>query len=396
MEKTEREIKFPDFPKIEYEQRIKRAKVLMEENNIDALVLFNQQNIRYYTGFEKTNYANDTSWRRSVIIPREGYTVAIVPQILYGNFRVSTWAEDIRPFGGPKYLGYPKDHHQVLIGVINELELGNKNIATELDSTMMPDLTFREFEAIKKDLPHANIVDASTIIWEQREIKSDYEIRVFRELTGKAMRSFSRAVKSLKEGMTEKDFHALLTKAYLEEGFHSITYGSHSYIGGPGKRDVHMLSYTNTVLRKGDVITFGGGPIWKGYFNDFMRNISIGDPPNTMKRFYEKILKSHEAAIDAIRPGIKASEIYQAAENNRKGFDMVIKFIGHGIGLQNHEPPYIDPESEHELRTNMIISVEVGGYHEGKKLWPADMILVTKRGYDVLTGSLSRELWVAK
>jgi Xaa-Pro dipeptidase len=394
------QVKFPDFPFEEYEYRLHRTQEIMKNRGIDAWILFNLHNIRYFTGFEKVNFTNDESWRRSVVIPSEGKPVIIAPQILYENFKITTWVEDIKPFGGPKHLDYPNSHHEVLIDTLKEMELLNKNVGTELSGTMLPDLSFEEYEKIKRDTPQMTIVDASAGIWEQRMIKTDYEKKLRRELCAKATRAFKKAVGQLKEGMTEKEFHGQICKAYINEGLHSITYGSHSLLSGPGRGDAWIMSYTNTKLNKGDMIWFDGGPIEKHYFTDFQRNIILGEPSEILKKYYEKVLKGHEAALKAIKPGIKASKIYQVAEEvlSREGVKGVIKFIGHGIGLQNHEPPYLEPGSEYILKKDMVLCIEVGAFDKDIidcVLWPEDMVIVTEGGCEVLTADLSREILIA-
>ncbi len=395
-----REVKFPDFPEAEYKLRISITQELMKKKGIDGWILFNHHNIRYFTGFEKVNYTNDDSWRRSIIIPSEGKPVALVPQILYDNFRITTWVEKIRPFGGPEHLGYPPDHHTLFLEVVKELGFQNKKVGTELSGTMLPDLSFPEYERIKMDLPKMKIIDASETLWEQRMIKTGYELKLRREICDKAISGFKKAVGQLKEGMTEKDFHAELMKAYIEEGLHSITFGSHSLLSGPGRGGAWIMSFTDTRLKKGDMIWFDGGPIYKHYFTDFQRNINIGPPSDKLKKYYEKVLKGQRAAINAVKPGIKASEIHRVAEEtlNKEGVKGVIKFVGHGIGLQNHEPPYLEPGSEYILKENMVLCIEVGAFDRDVidcVLWPEDMVVVTKNGCDVLTRDLSQDLFIA-
>lgn len=402
--KTERniahEVKFPDFPREEYTLRLRRTQELMKKRGIDAWILFNHHNIRYFTGFEKVNYTNDDNWRRSLIIPSQGEPVIIAPQILYENFCITTWVKDIRAFGGPKHLDYMADHHTLFLNTMKELGLQNKRVGTELSSTMLPDLSFGEYERIKADLPKLKIIDASEVIWEQRMIKTEYELKLRRELCNKATRAFKKAVEQLREGMTEKEFHAEILKAYIDEGLHNITYGSHSLLSGPGRGDAWIMSFTDTKLKKGDMIFFDGGPIYKHYFTDFQRNIIIGSPSDKLKNYYKRVLKGQEAALSVVKPGIKASEIYRIAEEtlNKEGVRGVIKFVGHGIGLQNHEPPYVEPGSDYVLKKGMVLCIEVGAYDKDIidcVLWPEDMVIVIDKGCEVLTESLSRDLIIA-
>jgi Xaa-Pro aminopeptidase len=395
-----KEVKFPDFPRKEYELRLRNTQEILKEKRIDAWILFNLHNIRYFTGFEKVNYTNDKNWRKSVIIPAEGKPVLMGEQIIYENLRTTTWVEDIRPFGGPKDLDYPPDHHTLLRDTLKEMGLQDKRVGIELSDTMLPDLSMLEYEQIKSDLPQMNIVDAAEGIWEQRMIKTEYELTLRRELSNKATRALKKAIGQLREGMTEEEFHAEICKAYLEEGLLGITHGSHSLLSGPGRGDVWIMGYTNTKLNKGDMVWFDGGPIHKHYFTDIQRNIMIGPPSDKLKNYYKKVLKGQEAAMDAVKPGVKASEIYRVAEEtlNKEGVRGLIKFIGHGIGLQNHEPPYLEPESDYILQKDMILCVEVGAFDRDIidcVLWPEEMLIVTENGCEITTEGLSRDLLIA-
>jgi len=160
------------------------------------------------------------------------------------------------------------------------------------------------------------------------------------------------------------------------------------------------MGYTDTKLNKGDMLWFDGGPIYKHYFTDIQRNIMIGPPSGKLKNYYKKVLKGQEAAMDAVKPGVKASEIYRIAEEtlNKEGVRGVIKFIGHGIGLQNHEPPYLEPESDYILRKDMVLCVEVGAFDRDIidcVLWPEEMLIVTENGCEITTEGLSRDLLIA-
>jgi Xaa-Pro dipeptidase len=321
-------------------------------------------------------------------------------QILYENLRTTTWVEDIRPFGGPKHLGYPPDYHTLLLDTVKEMGLQDKRVGIELSDTMLPDLSILEYERIKRDLPKMKIVDAAEGIWEQRMIKTKYELALRRELSNKATRALKKAVGNLREGMTEEDFHTEICKAYLDEGLLGITYGSHTLLSGPGRGDVWIMGYTNTKLNKGDMVWFDGGPIHKHYFTDIQRNIMIGPPGDKLRNYYKKVLKGQEAAMDAVKPGVKASEIYRIAEEtlNKEGVRGVIKFIGHGIGLQNHEPPYLEPESDYILRKDMVLCIEVGAFDKDIidcVLWPEEILIVTQNGCEITTEGLSRDLLIA-
>jgi Xaa-Pro aminopeptidase len=178
-------------------------------------------------------------------------------------------------------------------------------------------------------------------------------------------------------------------------------------VRGPGHYHAGIMGPQDTILKKGDMLMFDGGPIHKGYWSDIQRNVCIGEPPALQRKLYDASLAGLDAALDVIKPGVPVGEIHRAAEAELRRIDPdldIIRnvFAGHGLGLHTHEPPYMDPSGPHAeiiLEEGMYLAVEISAFDapEFRVIggFPEDDILVTEAGYENLTQGIPRELWIA-
>jgi Xaa-Pro aminopeptidase len=406
-----REVRFPRFPYEEYEGRVSKARELMGKYGMDALLLFAPEDIFYYTGFKKENLAVEKRWRRGVVFPKKGEIVMLMGNEVFFNATITSWVKDIRGWGGPPELGRPQNFVEGYVGLIKEMDLQNKVLGVELwekTPAVDVDLTWHEFDAIRRALPEAKFVDAGSMIWEQRMIKTPFEIGVIKELAKIATKGFRVGLETIREGVTEQEIVIKMYQTMLAEGLWDVPMFSRVPMKGPGHYHAGILAPQATVLKKGDMLMFDGGPRHKGYWCDIQRNACIGEPPAIQRKLYDAALEGLDAALSVIKPGVRVAEIHRAAAERLGKIDpkfSVIRnvFAGHGLGLHTHEPPYLDPTGDQAdiiLKEGMYLAVEisaqdvpefrvVGGF-------PEDNVLVTKDGHENLTWDVPRKLWIAK
>ena len=406
-----REVRFPHFPYEEYERRLTKARELMGRYGIDALLLFAPEDIFYYTGFKKENIAVEKRWRRGCVFPKKGEIVMLMGNEVFFNATITSWVKDIRGWGGPPELGRPQDFVDGYVGLIKEMDLQNKVLGVELwekTPAVDVDLTWHEFDAIRRALPEAKFVDAGEMIWEQRMIKTPFEIGVIKELAKIANKGFTVGLETVREGVTEQEIVIKMYQTMLADGLLDVPMFSRVPMRGPGHYHAGILAPQATELKKGDMLMFDGGPRHKGYWIDIQRNACIGEPSALQRELYDAALEGLDAALSVIKPGIRAAEVHQAAADRMGKIDpkfSVIRnvFAGHGLGLHTHEPPYLDPtgpQADIILKEGMFLAVEISAFDlpEFKVVggFPEDNILVTKNGHENLTWGVPRELWIAK
>lgn len=397
-----KEVPYPEIPYDEYELRMRKLKGLLRKHNLDGICLFSPINLRYYLGYRKGSYGSSDLWRRAAIITADGNAILIVPQIHWILIQKTTWLGDIRPWGGPNYLNFPRDFMKLFIDVVKELKLESGTIGFELDSHTNPDLSFQEFDEIRRQLPKAKVVDGSPVYWEQRQIKTDYEINIIRKLCDITIKGVQAGFNYLKEGMTEKEVYTKIWEAWIKEGLHDCPMAGRMLM----RSGVDRYNFLNSPpmdrkILHGDGLFVDGGPCHLGYFSDVQAIVHIGEPSLLQRKLHSAANEVLDAVIDKVKDGTKISDLVAFAVDTLKHVapdtKHTITWIGHSIGLQALEPPYLTIDNEERLRAGMYISLEinaadvpeyrvVGGF-------PEDNGIVTKDGFENLTKELTRKEW---
>lgn len=398
-----KEVPFPEIPFEEYRSRIQKLKELIKKNKLDGLCLFSPINLRYYFGYRKASFGSSEWWRRAALINSDGKVILIVPQIHWVLIQKTTWVEEIRPWGGPDYLSFPKDFMKPFIDSVKELKLDNGTIGFELDSHTQVDLSFQEFSAIRQQLPKAKIVDGSPVYWEQRQIKTAYEIEIIRKLCDITVKGIQAGFSQLKEGMTEIEVYTKIWEAWIKKGIHDCPMAGRLMMRS-GKDRYNLLNQPPTTRKilRGDALYIDGGPCHLGYFSDVQRVIHVGDPSPHQKRLHSAANQALDAMISIVRDGTRVCDLYQIGVETLKRAvpesKHTISIVGHGFGLQTHEPPYFTATNEEKLRAGMTIALELyaADFPEYREVggFPEDNGIVTKDGFENLTKRLPRELWV--
>jgi Xaa-Pro aminopeptidase len=145
----------------------------------------------------------------------------------------------------------------------------------------------------------------------------------------------------------------------------------------------------NRMIKHGDAIIAETGADVGGYTCELERTMIVGTPSIKQKRHFEVMIRAQEAAFKTIRPGVKCSEVDKAAlsEFKKAGLMHLVRHhTGHGLGLDVHEPPWLDIGNQEPLRTGMIVSCEPGIYEVGfGGFRHSDTVLVTGDGAEIVT-----------
>ena len=152
---------------------------------------------------------------------------------------------------------------------------------------------------------------------------------------------------------------------------------------------------SDKVIEKGDLLTMDFGGLYKGYLSDMTRTIIVGKADDEQKRIYNIVKEAQQTALNMIKAGINGRERDESVRKVFRKEGLEDKFphgLGHGVGLQIHENPYMGRTSKEILEENCVVTVEPGLYIPG---WGGvrieDTIVVKKDGIKILTKS-SKEL----
>ncbi len=247
-------------------------------------------------------------------------------------------------------------------------------------------VTYAKYKEYMHKFKINNFVETENIIEKQRAIKDDDEIKnitIACEITDKC---FSHLIDFIKPGMTEKQIAKEIDEFYNNNSdglsFDTIV------ASGENSSKPHAVP-TDRKIQEQDIITIDMGCKFKGYCSDMTRTIFIGSVPEYVKPVYDLVLKNQTQTLDQMKDGENIRLLTKMVENDFRlhNFDL-IHSLGHGVGLEIHERPFISYRNDNQLKENMVVTDEPGIYLPGKfGVRIEDTVLITKFGCINLTKS---------
>ena len=226
-----------------------------------------------------------------------------------------------------------------------------------------------------------------SIVERQRMIKDAEEIEKIRAAVLLATGLFDQVIKFIRPGVYESDVAAELEYAARKAGAEEMSFPT---IVAAGNRSAlpHGRASRHRIPERGFVV-FDFGVILDGYCSDMTRTLYVGRPSERARAMYTAVREAQQAGLDAVRDGVSAGEVDQAARRvlRRSGWGRYFTHsTGHGVGLEIHEPPRLAAGQRELLSTGMVVTVEPGAYvpeHGGVRI--EDMVVVGGHGPEVLT-----------
>jgi Xaa-Pro dipeptidase len=391
--------RFPDYPKSEWEARIKRARELMAKNGVDLLLLWERENIRYFYGFQTIHWTAKSIQSAVGIIPVEGEPIIVVPSLFQGNVEGLCWVNDIRILVDAHQPRVSRELPREIANLIKEIGYGNKRIAMEtgpLGEMYIP-RPFNDIELLKSELSGAKVVDGDKVIWGCRMIKSPLEVDRIRKAIDAVTAIELAIVEGYRPGMMETDLMKVINRARAEQegmGLGDDTTTACEFIASPDKFGfADIMALEGAPITIDHAIQFDGICFYKGYGPDNARLYQVGPvTPETMLA-YKTIWAGQDAAGAMLRPGVKAKDVYEAMYKPAKELGWTcLDMGGHGTGMDCHEPPSIDTWNPQLIEEGMVLSIEPWVSPTGK-FWFGiqDQYLITRTG-SVLMPALDRNI----
>ena len=335
-----------DFPRAEYEARLEAANRAMHANNLDAILLASEAEVRYFTGF-RTQFWQSPTRPWFVILRRDQTPLAIIPEIGAELMARSDIAE-IEAWPAPR----PHDDGLSLL----KDRLAN---CQRLGVLMGHETTFRmplnDVFELRAALP-AEWIDATDIIRDLRMVKSDREIAYIRQICGIASQGFARVPEIANAGQSLSSVFREFKRMLLELGADDVPY----LVGGvdhPSYDDV-ISPPDDRPLSNGQILMLDTGATLNGYFCDFDRNYAVGTPTASAQRAYAKLYDATDAAMEIARPGVRACDLFAAMAKSMDTQNSDVGRFGHGLGMQLTEWPSLAAWDETIIRENMVLTLE--------------------------------------
>lgn len=241
--------------------------------------------------------------------------------------------------------------------------------------------------ALEAALPTARLVAASEAVRRVRSAKLPGEVEILGRAARLAERGIEAAFEAARPGVTERELAAVVASTMFTGGgtprLLVVTAGERSaLVDAPP---------TDRTLQPGDLLRLDVGCAVEGYYSDVARTAVVGEPDVRQERGYGALLAGQEAALAAVRPGVLSRELFRVAVEGARANGLGRyrrNHCGHGIGLENYEPPLVAPDGEETLEEGMVLCVETPFYELGwGGMMVEDVVVTTAAGGRLLTGS---------
>lgn len=365
---------------IDYKGRIKNLRDHMSNNEIDMCFLPNSSEQFYLTGIAKDlqgpTYSNSYGdWAYGIIVLPDKI-LYLVPQMVVnlGHTGKDTYGLI------DEYItiteGLPvKDTVRKALG--DEFKNVRKIAVTKNTfSTML--IHFNEM------IPEVEFVSLEDYMNNLRMIKTDYELSKMKQASELTDKIFGEIVPLLKIGMSDIDIKAEIDYRILLEGCEGNSFNTGIMIGG-GESKAHWSGTNSSTIEKGCTVAFDFGVVKDGFCSDFGRTVYAGDPTKEMIKIHETVMGAQKIAIEAMVPGkITCEELNMIARRYIKdrGYDEGFRHrLGHSIGRDVHEYPYLMPGYKEVLKKNMTFTIEPSIVFDEKFIIRVeDVVVVGEKG----------------
>jgi Xaa-Pro dipeptidase len=364
--------------------RLDKARRLMAAHKIDALMLTQGTSLTYFTNIRWGGGERLTA----CVVPARGEPFVVCPafeedrareQIALGPFGggqadVRTWNEDESPYA-------------LVAGGLKDRGVGAGTLGIE-ETTK-----FVWSDGVARAAPQLTIASATPVVAGCRMIKEPHEIDLMRLASRATLKVYEAVYHALEPGMTQDSVSSLIGQAYGRVGF-------------PGYASVQVGQYTALphgsitpqVIKEGTIIMIDDGCTVEGYQSDITRTFVLGKPTDKMKKVFDIVKQAQTAALKTAKPGVSLAALDAAARSviTGAGYGPGFKFfshrVGHGMGMDGHEWPYLVKnnmfgwETALTLQPHMTFSDEPGVYIRGEfGVRLEDDLHVTEDGAELFT-----------
>ncbi len=354
-------------PESEINARIKKLQARLNARDIEAALIMQNMDLYYFAG---------TIQQGQLFVPAEGNPVLMVRKD-FERARAESPLRDIVRMNSPRQIP----------GVLNQAGCKSpKTLGLEMDV-----LPVNHFFNIQKVFKEARCVDVSHHIRVVRSVKSDYEIGLIQEAARLSDQVTACVPDLVREGMSEIELAGAVEAEARKRGHQGLVrmrlWGAEVFYGhlmaGPAAAAPSYLASPTGGAGVNAAVAQGSSfrPIGRhepilvdytfacnGYISDHTRIFSIGPLPESLAKAYAAMLDVQDVIKRSARPGVKASDIYQAAADRARELGVEenfmgagprrIRFVGHGVGLELDEYPFLAEGQEMVLEKGMVIAAE--------------------------------------
>ncbi|HUG14916.1 MAG TPA: Xaa-Pro peptidase family protein [Thermomicrobiales bacterium] len=331
------------------EARLARAREVMSEQGVDFLFVTPSSDLIYMLG-----YPAHASERMTLLcVPRDGEPFVVVPTLEASRLESRKGIVDIHRW---EETESPSELTARLVEGANGATIA------------ISDQTWSIFLLrLRQALPESGFTSGTDVLRQLRMIKDEQEIAYLRHAGSATDKAWNTFVETCTlAGRTERDAADDIRRLLAENGLPSpgfLIVGS-----GPNSASPHHMT-SDRVIQEGDAVVFDFGSTWHHYWSDLTRTVHVGEASDEFRVVYDTVLAANRAARAAVRPGVPCEAIDRAARDviEAAGYgEYFIHRVGHGLGLDGHEEPYMVSGNTLPLKPGMVFSDEPGIYIPGR------------------------------
>ncbi len=346
-----------------FDYRNKALKGSLEKEELDGYIIANESNILYFTDFQG---------EARLLMPTKGENCLYVYEVNYERAKQTA--------------------KNCSVELVKRGEKADLKIADHIKSLKLKRLGFDSINAstflrLSKALKGIRLEAKEKLTWELRKVKDEAELKCIRracELTSEGMKT---ALETVKPGLREYEVAAEIEYAMRRKGSDGVAFDT---IVASGLRSAFPHGgCTHRRIQRGDLVMIDIGAKYNHYRSDLTRTVTVGKPSPRQIRIYEVVRGAQKKACESLRADVKACDVDAAARQliEREGYsEFFVHGLGHGVGLDVHEPPSLNPENDEPLKAGNVVTVEPGIYivdFGGVRI--EDTLLVHKNGAEKLT-----------
>ena len=248
-------------------------------------------------------------------------------------------------------------------------------------------VTFEKYKNMKQLYRINDLIETEHLIEKHRIIKDEEEIEKIKMACSLTDKCFSHLLKHIKKGMTESQISREIEYYIKENGGDGVAFES-VVASSTNSSKPHSIA-TNRKIESGDIILLDFGAKYEGYCSDMTRTIFMDYIPEEIKEYYELVLNSQKEILKECKEDANIKTLVKIVESKLNANNLeLIHALGHGVGMDIHEMPFMGSKTDKKLQENMVMAIEPGIYIPGKfGIRIEDTVLITKNNCINLTNS---------
>jgi Xaa-Pro aminopeptidase len=343
----------PDLEELR-ELRVARVQALLRESQLDALLVWKDENVRYLTGMRAQLISGKTALLNGCLVVRDRDPILLISGgDLHRAQNAMTWISEFHAIPIQEATGLIRGTFETTIApLFHRHDLLQGRIGID-------ECSFIQVMEFARVLPDVTLDDGDSLMQRARLIKFREEIALMEEASAIAEAVTETAIRAIAPGVREFDVAAEAMRTLYRLGGEMAHVATPFVASGEHMSPPNRLC-TDKIIREGDLVFIDIGAMWSGYFSDIGRTTICGRPSRRQQEVYTAVFESLEAGCAALRRGNTNDDVTDAIVNaaGRHGLadHFVSLFIGHGVGAGANEPPYVGER----LPGAETVSLEVG------------------------------------